>query len=194
MKTPYFRTLATLIILLFSVSFASYSKENANISIPAFFVNQNSIKCGGIDVLILTSCVDHENGLPFCFNQHIVFFDSNKGATSDVNYNHSFDGGNQQFIASIACNKFGKDNYLVITNTNFGNCAMCEWLDVYLEDGKYIGSTQGMSDSRNFTHKPIPKKIENFLFQPTSSKPAASEYTSTDISRSRPRPSRSKAR
>lgn len=150
-----------------------------------YFINQNFLTCGNSDVLIMTSCVDYEEDMPFCFNQHINIYNKKTSMSSSVNYDLKFDDGNQQLIANIDCKSVDNKNYLILENTNFGNCGRCEWIDVYSENAEYLGSTQGIYDSRYSSHFQIPKKIDAAL-----SSGKTTLLARINISRTRPRSSR----
>ena len=128
-----------------------------------WFTKRDIVFCGVNDIIITTSCVERELNLPYCFNQNITFIEHDGDIISNVNYNYLFSDGNQQFIAQASCQSNGDQLYLMLLNTNFGNCKICEWIDVFASNGDYIGSTDGMYDEKNFMHKSIPLEFEKMI-------------------------------
>lgn len=167
-------------------SAAPHQTEEKNVEMPAkYFINKNFLRCGGKDVLILTSCVDDEESVSFCFNQHINIYDNKTSLSPSINYNYTFNESHEQFINHASCERVNGEVYLILRSATFGNCGRCEWIDVYSVNGKYIGSSEGMYDSRNFTHFPLSRKLGDLLL---STK--ASETASTEILDVRPHPVR----
>lgn len=157
--------------------------KNLHVGPPSnYFFNKNFLNCGSSDILIMTSCIDYAEDMPFCFNQHINIYNKKTSLSSSINYDFIYEGGNQQFIAKVDCKIVDGNNYFILENTNFGNCDKCEWIDVYLENGKYLGSTQGIYNSKNFVHTTIAQEISKAL-----SSSNVSYQSVTRISRARPR-------
>ncbi len=52
-----------------------------------------------------------------------------------------------------------KKFYVLVQNTNYANCKDgCEWMDLYTYNGKYIGSTKGVSRAMTKNFIPLTRK------------------------------------
>lgn len=124
--------------------------------------SQRVLQCDEHKITMTTACMDEQvDGLPLCPNQTIAV----EGAKSrkSIEYKHVINGADQQFVTEAEC--FKKDNqvYLVLTATNFGNCAGCEWEDVFSPDGTYLGSTSGIYTNSGFRHQPLSQNLRKQL-------------------------------
>lgn len=132
-----------------------------------WFVKKDVLACGGRDVAIITSCIEKSSDLSYCFSQNVLFIQHEGDIVSNINYNHSFNDGDQQFIAQASCREFNKNYYVILSNTNFSNCKICEWADIFTNNGRYIGSTDGMVDAKNFKRKLISNKYKGITSSPS---------------------------
>jgi len=124
--------------------------------------NQLVITCDKHKVTLTTSCLEEQvDGLPVCPVQKIDV--EGPGTHKSIEYKHTINGGDQEFIAGAECFKKDDQAYLVLTATNFGNCAGCEWEDVFSPNGTYIGSTSGIYTNSGFRHQSLSQKLRRDL-------------------------------
>jgi hypothetical protein len=132
-------------------------------------LSQVSLTCDKHKITLTTSCREEEaDGLPLCPSQKMEA--EGPGAKKAIEYKHAINGGDQEFITQAECFKKNDTAYLVLTATNFGNCAGCEWEDVYTPDGTYIGSTSGIYTNAGFRHRSLSQKLRNEIRAATAEK------------------------
>jgi hypothetical protein len=124
--------------------------------------SQHVLQCDGHKITLTTACMDEQvDGLPLCPNQTIAV--EGAKAPKSVDYKHGINGADQEFITEAECFKKDDQAYLVLSATNFGNCAGCEWEDVFRPDGTYLGSTSGIYTNAGFKHQSLSQKLRQDL-------------------------------
>src|SRR5450830_921228 len=113
--------------------------------------SRTAIDCGATHVELRTFCEDKEEDLPYCPVQQATF--SSPGHSRTVRNAYQFNEGAQQFIVGIACYKDARGQVVVMSKTNFANCTICEWSDLYTADGAYLGSTEGLYGNESMRHR-----------------------------------------
>lgn len=111
-------------------------------------VTASNLMCGGQKIIIQTTCVEMEPDLPYCPVQNVKF--SSPKHSKIVTFKHEFNDGNQPFIVGAECHVKNSTAFILLRNTNFGNCQVCEWTDVFSAEGKYLGSNEGMFKGESF--------------------------------------------
>lgn len=155
-------TLVVLVIcLVMAITPATASDNNKDIE---SYTNVNTISCGST-ITVATTCFEKMEALPFCHNQTVVLFNPSNEKSFGLSYNYTFNDGNQEFIANITCYTHNKERFIVITNTNFGNCRTCEWFDFYSSNGNYLGSTDGVHQKKlRAESKPLQRNVKSIFF------------------------------
>lgn len=142
-----------------------------------WFANQAVLQCGSHEIATVTSCVEREKDLPYCFNQTIVFIQSNGDVGKSLTFSYSFNDGNQNFIESASCVAISNKNYVAIQSTNFGNCKYCEWADIFSEAGNYVGSSDTKNHDKEFSRKKLSPNFEKaVLLELTKKKPNSTVF------------------
>lgn len=141
---------------------APASSTPNSVSAQPQFVTVSNLTCGEKKIVIQTTCIEKEPDLPYCPIQTISF--SNSKNSQAVAFKHQFNGGNQPFIVGAECHVRGSKVFVLLRNTNFGNCQVCEWTDVFSAEGKYLGSNKGMFNGEGFNRHDInDNEITNVL-------------------------------
>ena len=153
----------------------SFDDEGASdLTISRFFSSESSLQrlsttvgglqCGPSDININTSCVATNARQSFCFSQTVSFIDRQKSTARTLTYMHS---QNNPFAATLltdaSCEGDAKKRLVVLHAYNGGNCDRCEWIDVFLPDGTYVGSTDNLRSDLPLKSHPLPQPISDEL-------------------------------
>jgi hypothetical protein len=151
----------TAALLLSNDAFATPAKPErplANAPANKVWSSQLVLRCDEHKITLTSTCMDEQvDGLPLCPNQRMVV----EGASTrkHIEYTYTINGADQEFITEAECFKKDDQAFLVLTATNFGNCAGCEWEDVFSPDGTYLGSTSGIYTNSGFRHQPLSRHL-----------------------------------
>lgn len=107
----------------------------------AYYAKYDSMACGAAHVDIVTLCHGGGDGeVPFCFDQTIDIILPATHSSHAVHYSHSWRSGAPHAVVGLSCMVKGSFHFVAAESTNFGNCASCEWRDLYTLKGDYVGS------------------------------------------------------
>lgn len=122
------------------------------------YTNNTSISCNKTVINVLSDFFNKEDEYPICKKQEIIFNTSKEKLK--ILYKPSTKNPYlQPMISNISCIKMNRNFYILVQNTNYANCKMgCEWIDLYSDTGKYIGSTKGISRAMTKNFKPLSRK------------------------------------
>jgi hypothetical protein len=169
-----------ILIFLITIPCLTFAESHENV-----FAKKDVLQCADKKIVITTSCLEREANLSYCFNQNISFIKNGKNGEliSNSNFNYSFNNGNQEFISGATCVSDDNKFYVVLSNTNFSNCKICEWADIFSSDGNYMGSTKGMYSNQSFKRKLISRQLENKILNPEKFTNSYRDLNSVQISR-----------
>jgi hypothetical protein len=107
---------------------------------------EQSLVCERSRVVIRTDCV-RKDADTHCPIQRLEFRKNDGGPKKKkFTFRHPYSDF-PSFIASLSCVKKKEKNYVVATETNFGNCSDCEWLDIFDTNGRYLVSSKAFRRS-----------------------------------------------
>ena len=153
-------TLSRMMSVSVFISSLLFSSAASSKQVQDHFTRSDSIECAGNSIAITTSCQKSDRYGVFCNKQEINFKDGKSKNEKIITINHSIEDGYQSFINKAVCVGGEKKRFIILENTNFGNCQICEWTDVFLPSGVYLGSQPGMYGTDSFRRKRVPKKLE----------------------------------
>lgn len=126
-------------------------------------VDHAQLRCGSHRVEVATSCLtDQSAGNAFCPLQVVSFSAGGNAAVAAVTFRYQeSQTRDQDFIAGVDCLSWGGQHYVGLEGTNFGNCRQgCEWLDIFEESGKYLGTTvPARYRDDGFRRRPLSKAL-----------------------------------
>jgi hypothetical protein len=132
------------------------------------WTTETYLQCAAVKVQIATTCSEIREGVPYCRSQAVKLMEGAK--TTEFKYSYGYNDGSPAFISKISCFEKEHVTYVFLDRTNFGNCAECEWEDVFSGAGEYLGSQRGLYQSEKITssgkeimHKDISKKAADVL-------------------------------
>lgn len=120
---------------------------------PAAWSAEQHMQCGASRVSIATHCREVDDDMPYCDSQ--VLSVTTGAEVRTTAYRLPLRNGDQPMIVGAACYAKGKDALLVLERTNFGNCMICEWRDVFSGTGVYLGSGEGMNEGESLAHRAL---------------------------------------
>jgi hypothetical protein len=97
-----------------------------------------------------------------------------------LNYVHPVQKAAIISISTVACVKAGGSDYVLLEQHDGGNCIGCEWLDAFTPDGRYLGTSPGITSEPGsgvtsdlpVRQRPLRRSLEKAIFaqyqQPTS--------------------------
>ncbi len=173
-----FRILA-FAVLAFLASTNSRAQEDGARQDSGAFTKRQVLLCSAANVEVITSCVEPRE-TAFCSSQKVIFGGAPNAKVIEYTH-HRPRYADQSFIASASCTEIDGKPYIVLGSTNFGNCDDCEWVDVYTIDGRYIGSTKGMTIDSKVPFLALPTQLSDALFG--SNRAHISNRMEIDISR-----------
>jgi hypothetical protein len=147
----------------------------SNTSIGQINASIAAIQCGESDVIVTSSCTSD-----YCFNQNVTFINRTTRRTRSLNYVHFMQKAAIITISTAACVKAGASNYVLLEQHDGGNCTGCEWFDVFTPDGRYLGTSAGVTSEPGsgvtsdlpVRQRPLRRSLEKAIFaqyqQPTS--------------------------
>ncbi|MYN40373.1 hypothetical protein GTP55_13405 [Duganella sp. FT109W] len=156
-----FPKLCVGLMLFHAVLAGAHAADQGLAPVTPRYAKHDAFLCAPAKISIDTQCEEKEQDLPYCHTQSVQF--DAHGTKTAVVYKYQFNRGNQQFITTGECYRKNDTSYVVLSSTNFGNCSVCEWADVFTPQGKYLGSTAGMFDDANFKHLSGTKAVDDFL-------------------------------
>ena len=128
------------------------------------FTRYDKITCEGTTVSVETTCLE-DNGDVFCPYQALTFRNGPEGVNRAFRYTYRKVEGWQEFVAGVVCvTDAGGSGYIVLEKTNYGNCNICEWIDVFTKTGKYVGSSTGMY-ATDFKRQRLSKAKEDSIYE-----------------------------
>jgi len=131
----------------------SLSRESASppkADAKAYFGSSEAMDCDKRHVVLNTNCANEgQMALSYCYVQTISFINLKAKYSTTVTYTHPWRKEGQDWIDNISC--FSSDgvsyilarNYSMLTDAIPANCGECEWIDVFMLDGKYLGTLAG---------------------------------------------------
>jgi hypothetical protein len=132
------------------------------------WATETSLQCAAVKVQVATTCSEIREGVPYCKSQTVKFTQGAKATAFD--YAYGYNDGSPAFITKVSCFEKEHATYVFLDRTNFGNCAECEWEDVFSGAGEYLGSQRGLYQSEKMTssgkeilHKDITKNAAEVL-------------------------------
>jgi hypothetical protein len=145
---------SSLLILAGAYAGPAFSQDIGQAPGNGMWSSQAALRCGKHRISLTTSCHEQqEDDTPLCPSQEMHV--EGTGANKVTEYRHQINGGDQDYVTEAACFEKGEAAYLVLSGTNFGNCAGCEWEDFYTPDGRYLGSTAGIYKDSGFRRKTL---------------------------------------
>jgi hypothetical protein len=167
--TKIFPLLIIIFLLLFLNHNRSYAQET--------YVKSTEIKCEDIFVKIKTECLsDSMRSFHFCISQEILLISANDARSIRIPVSGILTKTNfaplpilNALVSEIACVKGYKKSYLIIGYYTGGNCAECEWDEIFDLDGNKLVSSKGIRGSYEKFNKTceelgLPKKWPSSLF------------------------------
>jgi len=141
----------------------------------------NDLICSDQKVLIQTTCQEKEPDLPYCPVQSVTFSDVKQSQA--FTFKHAFNSGNQPFIVGAECHVRNGAAFVLLRNTNFGNCQICEWTDIFSANGRYLGSTEGMFGGESFKRNQVRDKSLIDLLMTEKYKKSETEFIGRAVSK-----------
>jgi hypothetical protein len=116
---------------------------------PPLQARSATFQCADTRVTVDAACYPYAGTTMMCTRQAVRFTgaDGKTLGTRTFKPEH-VDGEDvpvvtEQFGALACVDTKAGERFVVATMDNGGNCAQCEWVDVYAPDGKLVGSTRG---------------------------------------------------
>lgn len=153
---------STLIFSLTSVAcFSASSLAGETTSPPS---KANALVCGGSEVLIQTACSASLDGAPPHCTQKLTFKKTDARDGLFINYvPKPVKNRDEPFVYQLSCNSIKRDFYVVAYSSSFGNCSICEWMDVYTTRGGLMGSTPSVTRALQLPRKKLSRNLERLL-------------------------------
>jgi hypothetical protein len=167
--------LLSITVLAAPISIAPNSKVQAQPQV----VTASNLICADQKIVIQTTCMEKEPDLPYCPVQTVSF--SSPKNSKIVAFRHEFNGGNQPFIVGAECHVKNSTSFVLLRNTNFGNCQVCEWTDVFSAEGKYLGSNEGMFKGESFKRHQLNDKETTDILMTEKFKKSETEFIARTV-------------
>jgi len=108
-----------------------------------------TLQCADTRVTVEAACLPSAGAQTMCTSQAIRFTGAGGKALGARAFEAAPIGGTgmpvvaEQFGELACVETRAGDRFVVATMDNGGNCAQCEWIDVYAPDGRLVGTTRG---------------------------------------------------
>ena len=130
-----------------------------------YYDHHSIIKCLNFNVSLSSYCVTLKGSknAPFCFSQVVNFVNETNYTAKSELYEHLYRGGEPDFIAKMECISDKSKSLIILRGTNFANCSVCEWIDVFSVEGDYIGSSSKIYKDEHHAKK-LDKIFEDEIY------------------------------